>query len=192
MIGDAFEYMAAHPVPGVLCEFGVWQGLGLESIAQCSKQYLGGEIPIYGFDSFKGMPVTSVQFHDQNAVDWRPGGYADTSVEQVQIHVPSARLIKGVFETLPPLIDFGIIQVRFARLDCDIYEGYRDALRLLTPCISPGTVLLFDEGVAPDDPRYHDGIRDSGERAIREWQGQSGKKLRVLQSCWTESLTVVE
>jgi hypothetical protein len=191
MIGDAFEYMAAHPLPGVLCEFGVWQGLGLESIAQCSKQYLGGGIPLYGFDSFEGMPVTSVEFHDLNAIVWRPGGYADTSIAQVHTRVPEAILVGGIFENIPSLAVYGIEKVRFARLDCDIYEGYRDALRLLTPCISPGTVLLFDEGVAPDDPRYHDGIRDSGERAIREWQEQSGKKLRVLQSCWTESLTVV-
>lgn len=192
MIGEAFEYMAAHPVAGVLCEFGVWQGLGLESIAQCAQQYFGFIPALYGFDSFEGMPVTQVVLHDLNRIVWRPGGYSETSVEAVQARVPSAQLIKGVFETLPPLRTFGITKVRFARLDCDIYEGYRDALSLLSPCIHPGTVLLFDEGVAPDDPNYHDGIRDSGERAIREWQEASGRKLRVLDSKWTESLTVAE
>jgi hypothetical protein len=192
MIGDAFEYMAAHPVPGVLCEFGVWQGLGLQSIAECSEKYLGGGIPIYGFDSFEGMPKTEVIFHDNNAIDWRPGGYSDTSLEIAQNRVPEARLIQGVFADLAPLGVFGIDKVRFARLDCDIYEGYRDALRLLTPCLSSGTVLLFDEVVPPDDPRYRDGIRDSGERAVREWQESTGRKLRVLHNQWTESLTVVE
>jgi hypothetical protein len=191
MILEAFQYMSTHLVPGVLCEFGVWQGAGLLSIAECSKTHLGGGIPIYGFDSFEGMPVTAVQFHDDNAVDWRPGGYADTSLEMAQNLVPEAHLIKGVFQDLAPLAAFGIDKVRFARIDCDIYEGYRDALHLLTPCVSCGTVLLFDEGVAPDDPRYRDGIRDSGERAIREWQQATGNKLRVLHNHWTESLTVV-
>lgn len=193
MIAEAFEYMAAHaPVEGVLCEFGVWQGAGLETIDSCSKRFLGGGIPIYGFDSFTGMPPTEVIFHDNNAEVWRPGGYADTGVDLVQARVPAAHLIKGVFATLPPLFHFGIDQVRFARLDCDIYEGYRDALKLLTPCLSYGSVLLFDEGVAPDDPRYHDGIRDSGERAIQEWKKESGMPLRVLHTRWSECLTVVE
>jgi hypothetical protein len=192
MIGDAFEYMASHPVAGVLCEFGVWQGLGLESIAQCAQQYFGFIPALYGFDSFEGMPVTQVVLHDLNRIVWRPGGYSETSVEAVQARVPSAQLIKGVFETLPPLLEFGITKVRFARIDCDIYEGYRDALRLLTPCISLGAVLLFDEGVAPDDPNYHDGIRDSGERAIREWQAETGIQLRTLQEHWTERLAVLE
>ena len=191
MIHEAFEYMAAHPVPGVLCEFGVWQGAGLAAIAQCADRFLGGGIPIYGFDSFEGMPVTGVIFHDDMAVDWRPGGYADTSMEMAQTLVPAAHLIKGVFGDLAPLSAFGVDKVRFARIDCDIYEGYRDALRLLTPCISSGTVLLFDEGVAPDDPRFHDGIQDSGERAIREWCETTGAKLKVLQNRWTESLTVL-
>ncbi len=192
MIGDAFEYMSHHPVPGVLCEFGVWQGEGLESIAKCSERNLGGGIPIFGFDSFDGMPETSVMFHDDCAEVWRPGGYADTSVSAVETRVPGATIIKGIFGVLKPLLEYGISQVRFARIDCDIYEGYRDALRLLTPAIQKGTVLLFDEGVAPNDPRYHDGVRDSGERAIREWQEQSGKRLRTLQEKWTERLAVVE
>lgn len=192
MIHEAFEYMANYPVLGTLCEFGVWQGAGLEAIESCSKRFLGGEIPIYGFDSFEGMPVTAVIFHDQNKVDWRPGGYANTSVEAVQSRVPEAHLIKGVFGNLPALFKFGIEKVRFARIDCDIYEGYRDALNLLTPCVSSGTVLLFDEGVAPDDARFHDSIRDSGERAISEWKERTGNKLRILHSHWTECLTVIE
>lgn len=192
MIWEAFQYLAAHPVPGVLCEFGVWQGAGLAAIDAYSREFLGGDIPIYGFDSFEGMPKTAVIFHDQNAVDWRPGGYADTSMALVENRVPNATLIKGVFETLPPLWTLGITKVRFARIDCDIYEGYRDALRLLTPCVSSGTVLLFDEGVAPDDTRFHDGIRDSGERAIREWRLKTGIKLRELHTRWTEMLAVVE
>lgn len=191
MIGEAFEFMSKRPVPGVLCEFGVYQGEGLQSIAEQSERYLGGKIPIYGFDSFTGMPNTAVQLTDNCAEVWRPGGYSDTTMDLVRARVPSAKLIKGVFVAIPSLWYFGIDEVRFARLDCDLYESYRDALRLLTPAIHSGTVLLFDEGVAPDDPRYHDSVRDSGERAIREWQAESGFRLQVLHNEWTESLTVV-
>lgn len=191
MIEEAFQYMAAHPVPGVLCEFGVWQGGGLEAITHYAN-FLGGNIPIYGFDSFTGMPVTEVVFTNEHKIDWCPGAYGDTSIHQVQRRVPGAVLVQGVFADLAPLSAYGISKVRFARIDCDIYEGYRDALRLLTPCISPGTMLLFDEAVAPDDVRYHDSIRDSGERAVQEWKDRTGFRLKTLNSKWTECLTVVE
>lgn len=192
MICEAFEYMEKHPVPGVLCEFGVYQGLGLESIAERSRINLGGGIPIYGFDTFEGMPKTSVTLHDNCAEIWRPGGYADTSMEAVQKRVPEAHLIKGNFNTLPALITYGIDRVRFARLDCDLYESYRDALRLLSPSLWYGTVLLFDEAVAPNDSRYHDSVRDSGERAVREWRKESGFPFRVIHDEWTERLAVIE
>ena len=224
MIDLAFEIIRENPLPGVLCEFGVYRGDGLECIRRCrdnlrigncpvclrmcrvrvrDKVYCNGcgresimltseDTPIYGFDSFEGMPETSVTLADNHKIVWRPGGFSDTSVEAVRARVPEARIIKAVFSDLRPLIEYGIERVRFARIDCDIYEGYRDALRLLTPCIAVGTVLLFDEGVAPDDPRYHDSIQDSGERAISEWQEESGWRLKIIESKWTELLTVVE
>ena len=190
MIVQAFEYMKQNPVPGVLCEFGVWTGDGLEQIEFLGRRDLGG-VPVYGFDSFEGMPPTEVDLKDCHAEVWKPGGYK-SDIEAVQRRIPAARLIKGVFSNLLSLDRYGISKVRFARLDCDIYEGYRDALRLLTPFVGKGTVLLFDEGVAPDDPRYHDSIRDSGVRAIEEWKQSSGFRLKVLNSKWTEMLAVIE
>ncbi len=191
MIGEAFELMSKNPLPGCLCEFGVWQGAGLEGIEKLSHT-LGENIPVYGFDSFEGMPPTAVELTNDHKIDWVVGRYSDTSLEAVQARVPRAKLIKAVFHDLKPLAEYGIDRVRFARMDCDIYEGYYDALRLLTPHVQVGTYLLFDEGVAPPDPRYHDSIRDSGERAIREWQETSGIKLKMIHSRWTECLTKVE
>lgn len=197
MIEEAFSLMAKDPSSplGVLCEFGVWKGDGLEQIEFNSRRNLGGSIPVYGFDSFEGMPPTSVHLTNDHAFDWREGSYSDTSVEAVRrrfAEYPMVHIVKGVFANLPPLASLNIESVRFARLDCDIYEGYRDALALLTPTIRPGTLLLFDEGAAPDDPRYHDSIRDSGIRAIDEWQAGTGWRLRDLHVQWTERLTIVE
>lgn len=192
MIVKAFEMMRDYPLPGCMVEFGVWQGDGLVKMAALSEEYLKCQLPLYGFDSFEGFPETEVDLQDNHKIVWRAGNYADTTLDEVQKRVPSARIIKAVFSDLHPLIEYGIDRVRFARIDCDIYEGYRDSLALMTPHLQVGSLLLFDEGVAPDDPRYHDSIRDSGERAIREWQEKSGVKLKVLLSHWTECLSIVE
>lgn len=192
MIWDAFELMRSQPVDGCLIEFGVWTGNGLESIVRLSKEKLGGGITVFGFDSFEGMPVTDVPLGDNHAEVWRPGGYSDTSIEAVQKRIPEAILVKSVFSDLKPLSEYGIGMVRFARIDCDIYEGYRDSLRLLTPHLQVGTVLLFDEGVAIPDFRYYESLRDSGARAIHEWQKETGIRLNVVKSVGTECLTTVE
>jgi hypothetical protein len=190
MIEQAFEYMADHPIEGALCEFGVWTGNGLASMSGYASR-ICPEAPMYGFDSFEGMPATSVELRDNHKIVWAPGSYK-ADMETVQKRLPHVHFIKGLFSDLKPLSEYGITRVRFARLDCDIYEGYRDALKLLTPCIVPGTVLLFDEGVAPPDARYYESIRDSGARAIAEWQQESGLKLRILNLLWTECLAVIE
>lgn len=190
MIEEAFHYMAAHPIEGCLCEFGVWTGNGLASMSGYAGQFTPGA-EMYGFDSFEGMPPTEVKLTDNHAEVWAPGGY-QASMEAVQKQLPHVHLVKGVFSNLLSLSEYGISKVRFARIDCDIYEGYRDALRLLTPCIQKGTLLLFDEGVAPSDPAYHDSISQSGARAIAEWQELTGTKLHTLNSIWTEWLPVVE
>lgn len=196
MIDTAFRYIASQPrppgPPGAVVEFGVWQGGGLEILDTYARRYLGDDVQVYGFDTFTGMPVTAVDLQDDHREAWRPGGYNDTSLAAVQTRVPRATLIAGEFRTLSRLADYGIRQVRLARIDCDLYEGYQDALRLLTPTLQPGSLLLFDEGVAPDDPRYHDSIAASGERAIREWEATGQWKLRTLEAAWTERLAVVE
>jgi O-methyltransferase len=190
MIEQAFELMAANPLPGCLCEFGVWEGAGLEQIEFLSRRDLGGNIAIYGFDTFAGMPQTGVVLKDSHAEVWKAGGYV-SDIVKVKKRVPAAQLVKGKFGELETLSHYGIDLVRFARLDCDLYESYRDALALLTPHLQLGTLLLFDEGVAPDDPRYHDSIQDSGARAIWEWQESFEHTLRVLNSCGTEFLAEI-
>ena len=191
MIWDAFNLMQGQPVDGCLIEFGVWTGNGLEAIEKLSREMLGGGIAVYGFDSFEGMPPTKVELADNHAVVWREGGYSDTSLEAVQKRIPAAHLTKAVFSDLKPLSEYGIDKVRFARIDCDIYEGYRDSLKLLTPHLQVGTVLLFDEGVAIPDFRYYESLRDSGARAIHEWQKETGIRLNIVKSVGTECLTIV-
>jgi hypothetical protein len=191
MIWDAFELMRSQPVDGCLIEFGVWTGNGLESIESYSRQMLGGNIPVYGFDTFEGLPPSEVPLNDNQAIVWRVGGFSDTSMEQVHKRIPTATLIKSLFCDLKPLSEYGINKVRFARIDCDLYEGYRDSLKLLTPHLQVGTALLFDEGVAIPDFRYYESLRDHGARAIYEWQKETGIRLNVVKSVGTECLTTV-
>jgi len=194
MTERAFKLMAAAPVDGCLVEFGVYKGGGLSMMASLARRHLGRVPPLWGFDSFEGMPATRVALDSALASDWAENTFFDTSLEGVRQQLKSegvaAELVKGVFGTLKPLSGYGIDKVRFVHLDADIYEGYRDALCLLTPHLQVGTVILFDESIPPTDYRYQ-GVRFHGQRAVREWENETNLNLHLIRFDWTVELYVI-
>ena len=190
----AFRLLSAAPVPGALTEFGVYQGAGLISMAQLAEEYLGHTPPLYGFDTFEGMPPSAVDLSGPLAQDWATGTFADTSIGDVRARLSSegveATLVQGKFSDVGALADHGIEKVMFAHIDADLYEGYRDALELLTPHLQVGSVLLFDESVPPNEWSMQS-IRDHGWRAVREWEDRTGFNLLSVRSEWTVALCVI-
>lgn len=186
--------MAAAPLDGCLAEFGVYQGDGLCVMDALWRARWPGSPPLFGFDSFEGMPPTSVPLAGSLVSGWAPGTFADTSVEAVEARLRAAgvgaTLVKGVFADVPPLERLGIGTVRFLHLDADIYEGYRDALRLVTPHVRTGTVLLFDEAMPPAEPGF-ESVRAHGRRAVDEWERATGVTLHLIRAEWTAGLYVI-
>jgi len=180
----AFKLMEAAPIEGCLVEFGVYKGDGLRIMSRLAEEYLRVPPALYGFDSFEGMPATTAPLEGGLAQDWGRGTFSDVSMETVRGYLDGkgvrARLVKGIFSDLSSLADFGIEKVRFAHIDADIYEGYRDALHLLTPHIQVGTVMLFDEVMPLTDPRYQS-MRMHGKRALAEWERATGLNLHLIR-----------
>lgn len=120
----------AVQVSGLFLEFGVFQG--------ASINYLASQIndPIYGFDSFEGLPEY-----------WRDGvAQGHFKVSQLPSVRPNAKLIKGWFnETLPVFLKQETRKVAFLHVDCDLYSSTKTILDLLAPRIMKGTVIVFDE-----------------------------------------------
>jgi hypothetical protein len=190
----AFRLLAAAPLDGCIVEFGVYKGDGLIHIARLAQRYLSHIPQTFGFDSFEGMPLTDRPLEGFLARHWARGSFADTSLEAVRARLRreriEAELIKGIFANLRPLKEYGVGGVRFAHIDADIYEGYRDALRLLTPHLQIGSVLLFDESVPPIDWRFQS-VRHHGRRAVRDWEDASGVNLHLIRAESTVALCVL-
>ncbi len=190
----AYRLLSAAPVPGALTEFGVYQGGGLISMARLAQEHLGHTPPLYGFDTFEGMPPTDVELRGALSHYWAPGTFSDTSIGQVRARLEragvDAELVQGRFSEVGSLADHGIDKVMLAHLDADLYEGYRDALQLLTPHLQIGSVLLFDESIPPNSWSAQS-IRDHGQRAVREWEDSSGLNLHLIRYEWTVGLCVI-
>ena len=117
-------------VDGLVLEFGVFQARTINMIAE---MYSG---PIYGFDSFEGLPE-----------NWRTGyaqgAFAMPALPKVKENVT---LIKGWFEnSLPNFLATHPGNCKLLHVDCDLYSSTCTVLELLEDRIVPGTVIVFDE-----------------------------------------------
>ncbi|HVF35081.1 MAG TPA: class I SAM-dependent methyltransferase [Candidatus Saccharimonadia bacterium] len=132
---------SACTVHGTTAEFGVFHGRSLRQIAATTPG------PVHGFDSFEGLPA------DWTANDPRgsysTGGVLPRMPANVVLH-------RGWFEqTLPAYLAAHPGPLRFAHVDCDLYESTRTVLGAFADRLVPGTVLQFDDYL---------GAGDEGER----------------------------
>jgi hypothetical protein len=99
--------------------------------------------PIFLFDTFEGMPETSV--HDLHS----KGDFNEATLEDVTNFLsgfPNINIIKGTFpdsieinNILQPNI-FGLVH-----LDCDIYSSVKAGLEYFYPLMVPGGTILLDD-----------------------------------------------
>ncbi|CAF4152561.1 unnamed protein product, partial [Adineta steineri] len=117
-----FQDMIRPSCDGLWMEFGVFRGNTLTHIADWKRMFCGNNSqPVYGFDTFTGLPT-----------DWRNGhGYGAFNIPNgTNISVPyNAVLVKGLFiDTLPDQLLLFDRQyqchtpVSFVHIDCDIYD----------------------------------------------------------------------
>ena len=121
------------PPTGHLLEFGVYQGGSINFIARHNPNRT-----VHGFDSFQGLPE-----------DW--GGWRDSKGKfslygRLPRVRPNVTLHTGLFdETLPTWLAQNPGPIAFVHVDCDLYSSAKTVIDLISPRLTPGTVLAFDE-----------------------------------------------
>lgn len=157
---DLYPCCLERCIPGGLyAEFGVYHGASLRRI----RERLPPEQPLYGFDSFKGLPESWREF---------PAGTFATSVRP---KLPNTHLVIGRFEdTLPKFVQEHPEHVSFLHIDCDLYSSTRTILMALASQIVPGTVILFDEIMG------YAGYEKHEYRAWCEFVAETGKRFEPI------------
>ncbi len=160
-------------IPGAIVEFGVFEGLWLEKLCLACED-LGLVRPIYGFDSFEGLPAPSAK---DDLACWSEGQYA-ASLEAVSARLKCderkhVSLVKGWFSnTLPQPLAQGIEQIAYARIDCDLYQPAVECLDYLQPRLSDGAILVFDD--------WTWNLQKGETKAFYEWTPKSGLAFEFL------------
>ncbi len=128
VLKKAYEAMSLQD--GLILEFGVRHGTSIRQLASLTSK------PIYGFDSFEGLPE---DWHQESKLIYSTRG----RIPKVPSHVS---LIPGWFEeTLPLFLEKHEEDVALMNIDCDIYSSTKTVLDLLSARIKKGTIILFDE-----------------------------------------------
>ncbi|MEM9074313.1 MAG: class I SAM-dependent methyltransferase [Myxococcota bacterium] len=144
---------------GLWLEFGT--GTGSTTKVMCDARQSG---KVHTFDWFQGLPT-----------DWIPeyGVYEGAFAQPAPTDLPpNAELVKGRFEdTLEPFLSAHPNQpVDLVHIDCDVYDSTRFVLEALTPRLTSGTVLVFDELF------YYPGRENHEAKALFEWQRDTGHR----------------
>ena len=137
----ALLYARIKDVPGVIAECGVAKGESLSALKLLSMSE-GKNRPLYGFDTFKGLPAPVEGEHGKAG----QFGYSEEDVRDyfryVDVPMEGVTFISGdVHDTLASFKE----PIAFLHVDVDLYEGHKVILERLWPQVSKGGIVLFDD-----------------------------------------------
>ena len=152
-------YTKILEIPGVICEFGVQWGETLTTLINLRGIYEPYNISrkIIGFDSFKGFLEKEGSFEvgDYSTIM----GYEKILEEILTIqesfcpisHLTKFELIKGdVTITIPQwLMTNKHAIISMAIFDMDLYKPTKNALSMIIPRLTKGSLIVFDEFCHP-------------------------------------------
>jgi hypothetical protein len=159
-------YRQILDVPGVICEFGVHWGATMAQMLNLRgiHEPFNHSRKIVGFDTFSGfVGVDEADGGFSGAGDYATSAGYEAELDQIlTLHesfspIPQLKkfeLVKGdVAETLPVwLTDNPHAIIAMAVFDMDLYNPTRDALELVLPRLTRGSLLVFDELNCPYFP----------------------------------------
>jgi len=155
-------------IPGSIFEFGVFNGQGLFSFAQCSAIMEPNNLnrKIFGFDTFEGFQGIGEKDSKGSSPFLNEGGFSVDSFARLNKaselfdknrfigHVNKIQLIKGdVLNTLDAFLEENPhVIVSLLYLDMDIYKPTKFALERLFERVPKGGIVAFDEINLKDYP----------------------------------------
>jgi len=169
------DYLVNAELSGDYAEFGVFQGTTFGYTAKVFER-LFPDMRFLAFDSFEGLPApqgadvssdgfASGFYEGQFACD--EATFKENVIKASGLEPQRLKTTKGWFDKslTPETADsLNLEKLAVVWIDCDFYESTVPILDFITPFLSVGTVILFD------DWRCYRNLPTHGEqRACREW-----------------------
>lgn len=186
-IEQCTEYLVGAQLDGDYLEFGVYKGDTFSHAYKWMASHFKG-MKFLAFDSFEGLPnPQGIDAADGYSSNFSETQFACSQEEFTQsilskgVDLSRVKIVRGWFDkTLSPdkRHAYDLKKIAAAWIDCDLYESTVPVLRFITPYLTVGSVIIFD------DWRCFRNQPDFGQqRACREWL-ESNPKIR-LQELYT-------
>lgn len=170
MVERAVSAVNSWQVPGDYLEFGLYEGRSFTYAYKALQRSPGPTRRLIGFDSFKGLPEP---LKEEGTTKFQRGQYAcsrkdvEENLLRSGVDLDATQLVEGFFdETLTNGVsqELGLVSAAVVWIDCDLYSSTVSVLDFISPLISTGSILCFDDWFSyGTDPT-------KGElRAVREW-----------------------
>jgi predicted O-methyltransferase YrrM len=139
---------------GDYLEFGVHLGSSLSCMYEVLQEAGLGNVRLYGFDSFDGLPMDADSDDTAAYGLWEPGSMGipieltTANLTQKGVDLDRVTLVKGWFDDT--LVQgaaerLGIRKASVIMVDSDLYSSAKTALAFCEPLIKDHAVLVFDE-----------------------------------------------
>lgn len=178
------EYLVGAQIPGDYVEFGVYEGRTFSHACNLMG-LLFPKMRFVACDSFEGLPAPkgldadrgySSHFYERQfscSKDQFLSNLAKKGVDLTRVLTIEGWFNKTLTES--KRMELGLPKLACAWIDCDLYESTIPVLKFITPMLSVGSVVLFD------DWRCFRNLPDYGQqRAVREWL-QANPKIRLAE-----------
>jgi len=183
-IEQCAEYLVGAQLDGDYLEFGVYKGDTFSHAYKWLAPYFK-EMKFLAFDSFEGLPKPQgIDVADGYSSNFHETQFACSQEEFTQnilskgVNLDRVKIVKGWFDsTLSPdkVRDYDVKEIAVAWIDCDLYKSTIPVLKFITPYLTVGSVIIFD------DWHCYRNQPDFGEqRACREWL-ELNPKIRLVE-----------
>jgi O-methyltransferase len=154
---------------GAYLEFGVYNGTSMLCMGAALRRTGLTNIPLVGFDSFKGLPPSAVTEDDgvwQEGQFACPRDVAETRLSKLFNQPNSVQLVEGWYEdTLTSGENYGLTSASLVMIDSDAYSSARYVLRFIGPLLTNPSIIIFDDWELNDLD-----LKGMGEfKAFHEW-----------------------
>ena len=171
---NKFANLSSMQPIGDILEFGTGSGRSTVRIAEIvNNAGINIKRKIFTFDGFVGLPATNKIIPQDT--DWQEGNllFSEQKTRDLLSACKNVFIHKTMIGDIKTLKDYGIDKVASVNFDLDLYEGTRDALRLVDECKWQKIIFRFDDwGAYPFQDREQ--VAEHEQAAFYEFIEEKG------------------
>ena len=151
---------SVESIEGDVVEFGVFKGGSLLAMAKNTNK------KIYGLDTFEGLPKPNKEIDGERSYVIKMNNTNIFAVQNMldKNNIKNVELMQGLFKDT--ILELKDKRFSFAYVDCDLYEGTKQALEFLMPRMNKGGIIAIDDFCS----NYYLGVR----KAVLEFFKEGG------------------